>query len=293
MAISPYKTFIPGEILTAADLNSSFSQITSNGLALISPLTGTLDADGNIIVLDADADSRLQAAADDVVTLTLQNFASFIWDGDVASPVNGITFRTAATGTDVAIVAHGGDADVDLLIQGKGAGKVALGSVPMLFPNADGVAGSFLQTNGAGVCSFAAIDVSFASGDRIAFQQTTPGGTFVKDVAIISNSAVRLTTGSIADDVTGSAFTTIFATGRATGTESAGHTHTHTPTGTNGLSTSNLSRGDGLGGILVAMPDHTHVFTGSSTSTGGVSANHTHTTDMKVDYYDFTIGEAA
>lgn len=295
MALSPYKTFVPGEILTAADLNASFSQITSNALALISPLTGTLDADGNIIVLDADADSKLQAAADDVVTLTLQNVASFIWDGDVASPVNGITFRTSATGADVAIVAHGSDTNIDILVQGKGSGQVALGTAALLFPNADGAAGEYLQTNGSGVMSFAAIDVTFASGDRIAFQQTTLGGSFVKDVAITSNSAVRLTTGSIADDLTGSAFTTIFATGRTTGNESAGHTHSVTVSGnaTANNTWSQASGADGANGRYWVQSATPAFAFASSVTSGGISVNHTHTTDMKVDYYDFTIGEAA
>lgn len=295
MALSPYKTFVAGEILTAADLNASFSQITSNGLQLISPLTGTLDADGKTIILDADADSNLAAGTDDILTLTLQAFAAFIWDGDVASPVNGITFRSAATATRPAIVAHGSDTDIDLLLQGKGAGKVALGSVPLLWPNADGSAGQYLVTDGSGALSFASIAVTFASGDRIAFQQTTPGGSFVKDTLITSNSAVRLTTGSIADDLTGSAFTTIFAAGRASGTESSGHTHSVSVSGnaTANNTWSQASGSDGANGrywVQAASP--TFAFSAAVTS-GGISVNHTHATDMKVDYYDFTIGEAA
>jgi hypothetical protein len=295
MALSPYKTFIAGEILTAADLNASFSQITSNGLQLISPLTGTLDADGRTIIFDADADSNMAAGTDDILTLTLQSFAAFIWDGDVATPVNGITFRSAATTTNPAIVAHGTDTDIGLLLQGKGAGKVALGSVPLLFPNADGAADEYLKTDGAGNLAFAAIDVTFASGDRIAFQQTTPGGSFVKDVSITTNSAVRLTTGSIADDLTGSAFTTIFATGRATGNESVGHTHSVSVSGnaTANNTWSQASGSDGANGrYWVQSATPTFAFAASVTS-GGISVNHTHTTDMKVDYYDFTIGEAA
>jgi len=46
------------------------------------------------------------------------------------------------------------------------------------------------------------------------------------------------------------------------------HTHSFSPAGTLGASSSNLSRGDGLGGILVAMPDHVHTFTGSGGTTG-------------------------
>lgn len=56
-----------------------------------------------------------------------------------------------------------------------------------------------------------------------------------------------------------------------TGLSADSHTHTYTPAGTNGTSTVNELRGDGLGGILVAMPSHTHTFTGSLGSTSGPS----------------------
>ncbi|MGE0373174.1 MAG: hypothetical protein AB7Q01_15000 [Gammaproteobacteria bacterium] len=313
MALTPYKTFAPGEILTAADLNASFSHLTTNALQMISPLTGTLDADGQIIVLDSDADSKIQCAADDVLTLTLQNFGAFIWDGDVASPVNGITFTSSATGVAPSIIAHGetnvsleigpkgtgdlnlraggsetdllvqasgSEANIDLRFQGKGTGKVKLGDADLEWPDADGSAGESLVTDGSGVLSFAP---SFAAADRLIFQQTTPSGNWVKDTAITTNSALRLITGTVANDLTGSGFTTIFATGRTTSTESAGHTHA----GTTG--TSNTPTVLDVGGAGNAVtPDHTHNFT-----TGAVSANHTHSTDMKVDYYDAVIGEAA
>ena len=66
MALARIKTWI-AEILTAADLNAEFNNILNNALTLISPLTGSLDADGQIIVLDADADTTLRAATDNVI----------------------------------------------------------------------------------------------------------------------------------------------------------------------------------------------------------------------------------
>lgn len=125
MSLTPYKTFAPGEILTAADLNASFSHLTTNALQMISPLTGTLDMDGNILVLDGDADSKLQCATDDVLTLTLQNFGAFIFDGDAASPVNGLTLTSTPTGLGPLISAHG-ETNIDLRLKGKGTGKVRL-----------------------------------------------------------------------------------------------------------------------------------------------------------------------
>lgn len=125
MSLSPYKIFVAGEILLASDLNASFAQITSNALQLISPLTGTLDVDGKTIILDADADSNLAAGTDDVLNLTLQSFLAFIFDGNVASPVNGITLEATATGVGPMISAHG-ETNVDLRLKGKGTGMVRL-----------------------------------------------------------------------------------------------------------------------------------------------------------------------
>lgn len=43
MSISRVKVWIAGDILTAADLNAEFNNILNNALALVSPLTGTLN----------------------------------------------------------------------------------------------------------------------------------------------------------------------------------------------------------------------------------------------------------
>ena len=49
MAIARIKNWIPGEVLFASDQNGEFNNIINNALALISPLTGTLDANNNPI----------------------------------------------------------------------------------------------------------------------------------------------------------------------------------------------------------------------------------------------------
>lgn len=66
MALGRVKTWI-AEVLTASDLNAEFNNILNNALSLISPLTGTLDADGNEIILDADADTSITADTDDQI----------------------------------------------------------------------------------------------------------------------------------------------------------------------------------------------------------------------------------
>lgn len=61
MAITVYKTFIPGEVLTASDLNASFTQIINNAADLVSPFTKNIAAGGFKItglgVGSADGDS--------------------------------------------------------------------------------------------------------------------------------------------------------------------------------------------------------------------------------------------
>lgn len=49
MAVSPFKTFSAGEVLTAADLNSSITQITNNGTDVAFPLTKNVSAGGFVI----------------------------------------------------------------------------------------------------------------------------------------------------------------------------------------------------------------------------------------------------
>ncbi len=73
------------------------------------------------------------------------------------SAVNEITITNAATGNGVQISATGGDTDIDLGLVGKGAGKVKFGTANIKFPNTDGSNGQVLQTNGAGILSFATI----------------------------------------------------------------------------------------------------------------------------------------
>jgi len=67
MAVSVFKTWVAGEVLTAADLNSSFTQITSNGEDLGWPATKAKDLDGQELILDSDADTSITASTDDLI----------------------------------------------------------------------------------------------------------------------------------------------------------------------------------------------------------------------------------
>lgn len=126
MAIAIYKTFIAGEVLTAADLNALQNHFVSNATSLVSPFTATVDLDGNTLIVDADGDSSLRATADDVVALRLQGVDAFIFDGDVATPVNGLTFTSSATATPVTVTAQGTDSNIGISIIPKGTGSILL-----------------------------------------------------------------------------------------------------------------------------------------------------------------------
>lgn len=124
MSISPYKTFVAGEVLTAADLNASFLQITNAGISLVSPLTSNLDFDGNSLILDGDADSYINAAVDDVFLVHLQGVDLFKFNGSVASPVNGMQFNARPTGQYPYLVPIGADASIAIGIRPTGAAGV-------------------------------------------------------------------------------------------------------------------------------------------------------------------------
>lgn len=129
MALSRVKTWSAGEVLTASDLNAEFNNVLSNAITLISPLTGTLDADGQQIVLDADADTGIDAGTvDDRIDLQLGGTDLFRFN-TVASAVNGLDFFASATGTEVYLLPFSStDSNIDLGLRPKGSGIVRLTS---------------------------------------------------------------------------------------------------------------------------------------------------------------------
>ena len=50
MAVSVFKTFVSGEVLTASDLNSSLTQITNNGEDLGWPATKDKDLNAQALI---------------------------------------------------------------------------------------------------------------------------------------------------------------------------------------------------------------------------------------------------
>lgn len=67
MAVSSHKTFSAGEVLTASDLNSSFSQVFDNGQDLGWPAAKAKDLDGQELILDGDGDTSITSDTDDQI----------------------------------------------------------------------------------------------------------------------------------------------------------------------------------------------------------------------------------
>ena len=64
MAISRVKSWVANEVLTASDLNAEFNNVLNNALSLVSPLTGTLNFNGNLATnLRIENQSATQSAA--------------------------------------------------------------------------------------------------------------------------------------------------------------------------------------------------------------------------------------
>lgn len=102
--------------------------ITLGGSLIYTILAASWDFNGKQLILDADGDSSLTVDTDDVAHLELQGMDAFIFDGNVASPVNGLTFTSSATGVAVGIDAHGTDDNIGITFTPKGTGVILAGS---------------------------------------------------------------------------------------------------------------------------------------------------------------------
>lgn len=132
MALSIYKTFIAGEVLTAADMNALQNHFVNNALTLISPLTGDLDFDGNSAIMDADGDLALDESADDILAIKVGSTELVKFDLATASAVNGLTVQASAAGTGVTLTTHGSDAAVNLIIDPKSTGAIDINATELI-----------------------------------------------------------------------------------------------------------------------------------------------------------------
>lgn len=105
MALARVKTWT-SEILTAADLNAEFDNILDNALSLVSPVTGTLDLNGNQLTLDADGDTHITADSDDRIDISVAGTDAVLIGHDTTNTGSFILVDPAAftsqANTDVA-----------------------------------------------------------------------------------------------------------------------------------------------------------------------------------------------
>lgn len=158
--------------------------LTPKGSGVVT-MGSALDMNGNAITLDADADSTLRETADDVVALRLQGVDAFIFDGDVASAANGLTFAAAADGSDVTITAQGSSTNVNVALVAKGSGVVKLGSATV---TATPTASAVPIANGSGDLADGWISESSvtqhadAVNDLVLLESYTPSGASSVDI---------------------------------------------------------------------------------------------------------------
>ncbi len=123
MALTASKTFAAGEILTASDLNSEFSNIYTNGESMGTPATAAHDMNGFELTLDAAGTSGIVSDTNARIDIKLAGTDLFRFDGTVATPVNGFDFIARATGVDPTITVIG-ETNTGLDIVAKGAGHI-------------------------------------------------------------------------------------------------------------------------------------------------------------------------
>lgn len=89
MALSRVKTWSTGEVLTANDLNNEFNNITNN--ALVEPFVATqqVDLNGQLLILDADGNTLLDASTDNVVDVTIGGADDFRFAANTFTALSG------------------------------------------------------------------------------------------------------------------------------------------------------------------------------------------------------------
>ncbi|OGI88134.1 hypothetical protein A2995_00140 [Candidatus Nomurabacteria bacterium RIFCSPLOWO2_01_FULL_33_24] len=119
--------------------------------------------------LDANSFEIKMVNGDGILDVNGDEIVEFNTNGIAFTGANFIRLSSAATGGDVGILAEGSDSNVGITIDSKGTetidigrngGGVKLGNGLLLFPNSDGVANTYLTTNGSATLSFSVLDIS-------------------------------------------------------------------------------------------------------------------------------------
>ena len=221
-------------------------------------VTAPVDLNGQTLTLDADADSTISAASDDVITFKVANENQITLSDGALSPSTTNNIDLGTSSLEFKDAFFDGTVRMD---------AIGFGTTSMTLPTGDGSADQFIKTNGSGTLSFATVSTT----------------TALDDIAT-GDAASNLATsaGNITIDAQGNDTDIIFK-----GTDNTADITMLTLDGSDaGKATFNA--GGGFGGSLLPSADDTHDL-GSSTAqwrdiyTGDLNLNNTKTRDNEVD----------
>jgi len=134
-------------------------------------VTAPIDLNGQTLTLDADADTTISAASDDVVTFKVANANQLTLSDGALSPstTNDIDLGTASLEYK--------DAFFDGTVR---MDAIGFGTTSMALPTGDGSDGQFIKTDGSGTLSFGTVSTTtklddIATGDAASNLATSAG----------------------------------------------------------------------------------------------------------------------
>ena len=138
-------------------------------------VTAPVDLNGQTLTLDADADTTISAASDDVVTFKVANANQITLSDGALSPstTNDIDLGTASLEFK--------DAFFDGTVR---MDAIGFGTTSMTLPTGDGSDGQFIKTDGAGTLSFGTVSTTtklddIATGDAASTLATSAGNIVI------------------------------------------------------------------------------------------------------------------
>jgi microcystin-dependent protein len=96
MSLSRVKVWERGEVLTYSDLNNEFNNILNNGSLLVQPWSGNFDLDGNVLILDANGDTSLDATVNDTIDVTIAGADDFRFTANTFTALSGSSITVAS-----------------------------------------------------------------------------------------------------------------------------------------------------------------------------------------------------